>query len=470
MFSVRKSAAPNPSAYLNEGPETVGMMTAVLGNGGSLDAAIREVASDGPPLSRRMFRSVTDDADTRVESDMRTSLRERLSALPEGSSSYGMAMHMVISASDTRDTGERERMLKDASDIALQGLREAGKSYSSSLNVPCMTVFGVGIMIPMVLMSVLPMLGMSGLFGSGNIDPDTLTAVTVVIIPMFVMCVISGIRGRNPFLRRNGLHMDMLPLVPLVSSIPVFMVASRFCGSAVTAVCVSAIVTGACMLVSVVPEHVREDRRRRQDAMLQDAVFDMGNRLMSGMDFADAFLVSVSSRNICRGIADAFRNECSVCRGDMETAISNAVSPVSSSTAEIFCRIYRVSLKDIRNAGKLALSLGRQLKDQESVRKVIRSDLRSMTDTMFGTAAVFAPLVLGMSVSMLGPLSRVTEGFDTSGTSLILSVYLVELCALIAVLVSVLEGKESVRDVAGRFAFMLPISMAVFLVTTGVQL
>ncbi|WP_400237367.1 hypothetical protein [Methanomethylophilus alvi] len=40
---------------LNEGPEVVGMMTVVIGNGGSLDVAVRNVADSGPALSAEML-------------------------------------------------------------------------------------------------------------------------------------------------------------------------------------------------------------------------------------------------------------------------------------------------------------------------------------------------------------------------------------------------------------------------------
>ena len=57
-----------------------------------------------------------------------------------------------------------------------------------------------------------------------------------------------------------------------------------------------------------------------------------------------------------------------------------------------------------------------------------------MVDMMTGTALLFAPLVLGMSVAMLGPLSEIAGYQDVGDTGAVLSAYLVELCGLIAVL------------------------------------
>jgi hypothetical protein len=93
-----------------------------------------------------------------------------------------------------------------------------------------------------------------------------------------------------------------------------------------------------------------------------------------------------------------------------------------------------------------------------------------MTDMMTGTAAVFAPLVLGMSVTMLGPISRVMEGVDFGNTSVILSVYLVELCILVSVLTSFLNGKVDIRDIAYRLGLMLPVSLIVFMLSSSIGL
>ena len=77
---------------------------------------------------------------------------------------------------------------------------------------------------------------------------------------------------------------------------------------------------------------------------------------------------------------------------------------------------------------------------------------------------MFAPLVLGMSVAMLTPLTRISSEVDFSGTALILTIYLAELSVLMAALMSFLDGRTSIRDVVRRFAMMLPVAMLVFAV------
>lgn len=90
---------------------------------------------------------------------------------------------MVLSASEARSEDERDRLLAEARRVSLNGLKDAGKAFGSSLNLPFLLIFGAGIMIPMVLMSVLPMISVSGAFGTSAMNPVTVAAITLVAIP-----------------------------------------------------------------------------------------------------------------------------------------------------------------------------------------------------------------------------------------------------------------------------------------------
>ena len=89
---------------------------------------------------------------------------------------------------------------------------------------------------------------------------------------------------------------------------------------------------------------------------------------------------------------------------------------------------------------------------------------------MTGTAVLFAPLVLGMSVSMLGPLSEIAGYREVGDTGAVLSVYLVELCALIAVLTSDLGGRSGIREIVWRFSTMAPVALVVFRICCGLEI
>ena len=461
-----KKACQSPR-LLNEGPDVIGRMTSVLGRGGSLDTAVRDVAENGPELSRTIFGRIVLDADTRLTPDMSSALYSVISSLPECNTAYGTALRLAMSAERSKTQKERSEILKEASEIALNGLRESGRTFCSSLNTPCMVIFGLGIMVPMVLMSVLPMMSMSGLFKSG-IDQRTVSIVTLVLIPAAVTSVIITVSGRNP-VRPHGKAFHTSGLL-LLSAVPAALAVYTATGDAAASICLGAaaggiLTTAADRLTGKARRHVASAEKR-----LQDCIFEIGYRLMAGNGFEDALYGSTYDAKECRPYAVLFRNELDICRGDVEHAISSAFGLFSAETVRILTDIYRISLRDLTDAGRMAESLGRQLKDRESVRRNIRNELKSMTDTMYGTAAVFAPLVLGLSVSILGPMRALAGMADDGSTTLILSIYLIELCATIAVLVNGLDTRNNGSTAAGRFACMMPVAAIVFMAMLHISL
>ena len=172
---------------LNECPTVVGMMTSSLESGGSLDVAVRMVAAEGPKLSRRLFSEVVRTMDTKGSASMSKCLTDVMSDLPASAAGYRRALHMCMAASESGTDEERGRMLKDASDIALEAVKEMGDAYSATLNTPCMIVFGIGIMVPMILMSILPMLSVGGMMSVGDVDQDMISMITLVVIPASII-------------------------------------------------------------------------------------------------------------------------------------------------------------------------------------------------------------------------------------------------------------------------------------------
>ena len=460
----------NPNTLMNEGPTVIGMMSAVIEGGGSLDTAVRDVADNGPVRSSKLFKDVTTAADARLISDIKTGLTSTLASLPSALTPLRRSVHMVIAASESADTSERMRMLKDASEISLNGLKETGETYSSSLNGPCMMIFGLGIMVPMILMSILPLLSLGGMFGSSSIGSEPIILFTLVLIPCTIAGLTISIKERNPFMGTGTVDKGTESLFPLISIVPIAIAIWAFSGDVTTSIMLASIGGGA-ITFAVLHSAVSKKRRiEKQEQLLKDAVFELGNRLLSGENFETALVRSISMRKECIPIADAIERELKMCRGDVCSAIHISVDSVSVRMAEIFCDVYKCSKKDVRDAGRLAISVGRQLQDQDIVRKTIQNKLKSMTDMMTGTAALFAPLVLGMSIAMLGPISKVVEGADMGNTPLILTVYLTELCFLMAVLTAHLTGKTDVKEIAYRIGMTLPISMIVFYLCSNLGL
>jgi hypothetical protein len=469
MFAKKKEL--RTELYLKESPSVISMMSTVVSPGGSIDSAVRYVADKGPKNSAKLFRDIVSDTDSRKVSDIRDCVYDLASSMPKGLASFRRSLYIVISASETSDPAERSRMLKEATDIALGGLRETGEEYSSKLQTPCMVVFGLGIMVPMILLSIAPMLGMGDVIGMAMTIPESLLEeVILVIVPAAVAAVIVSLRGRNP-LREDSVSLKGLwKASPMLLAVPVYSMLSGYGIEGTRALALAIGVPALFTYLLIQPDVRKETVRTKVESVLKDALFDLGNRMVTGENFESALVNSLSVRKECRTMAESLSREYVICRGDLESAIDRCISPVSVMMAGFVKDIYRASCKDIRDAGRLAIAIAHQLKDQDSVRKNLDNKLRSMTDMMSGTAAVFAPLILGLSIMMMGPLAAVSGSADTTHTFAIVCIYLTELAILMSAFGSMLSGKLSAENVIHRVSMTLPVAMAILVTCASISI
>jgi hypothetical protein len=278
------------------------------------------------------------------------------------------------------------------------------------------------------------------------------------------------VRGRNPFLAHgHGLEGLGYAAIPLLS-VPLSLVCSSMGVEpsqlflfAVAPACIAAVILMAEPMM-------RERKRRRCEQSLMDSIFDVGSKMISGSNYENATLDSLSEREGCAELAGTLSKEYLLCRSDTLSAIESSIGRVSREIAMAFRNILVCSYKDSEDAGRLAVTLGRQFQNRNSTMRALELKLKSTTDMMLATAMFFAPLVLGMSVAMLEPLSAIS-GFSTvEGTSEILDAYLIELCLLISVLMSSLGTGESVRSMVWRFSVMCPVSLLVFAISSSLSI
>ena len=446
------------------------MITSSLESGGSMDTAVRNIASDGPGISRDLFGKAVSLTDTKGSGVLVDSLRDVLNGLPAQAAGYRRAVSMCISASESSDPTECSKILRDAADSALESVRMVGESYSSSLSSPIPIVFGLGIMVPMILMSLMPMLSIGGMFGADSLNSGMVMTVTTVVIPSGILAMCLWMRSRNPFREERNWRYGWECAIPLIISIPLAVI-HQILGLEPESVFLFSVAPAA--LVTLMYTYVpRREGKRLEDCVgsMMDSVMDMGNMMLSGENFERASVYSLISRDQCAHVGIALEREFDMCRGNPVKAISNAVGPISTEMSDSLRDVYICSERDVEDAGRLAVTLGRQYQNRNVTMEELEAKLKSITDMMFATASFFAPMVLGLSVAMLEPLSGMIGGPDLGGTSTALGMYLVELSALIALLTTSLGRTGGPTEVVWRFCMMCPVSLLIFAICGQVNL
>ena len=460
---------PDGKRLVNEGPTVVGLMTSVIGSGGSLDAAVRMVASDGPPESARIFSEAVRRTDTKEERSVKDALTTSMGDLPAGTAGYRQAILLCISASEAGDRGESSAVFSEASEVALDAVRLMGERYSASLTAPCMAVYSLCILAPLVIMTIIPVMGIGGLFGSMAIDEGVLTLIMLVLIPAVMVGICMWLRSANPFLER-GHGTDLRVLLPALAIVPIFIMMAALGRSVEESLTISAITAALSTMILSFADRRKEQARRRAEDGLRDCVFEMGTAMLSGGIFENASVDAMGSRPECAEAASALGREMDICRGDVESAVEKALSPISEEVSRVLCDVRRCSMTDGEEAGRLASSVGRQFQNRADVMTGLELKLKSMTDMMTGTAMIFAPMVLGLSIALLGPLSEISGFQGMEGTGLITTAYLIELCAMVSLMSASLGTDSSLGGIVWRYSMMLPVSLVVFGLCSSISL
>lgn len=470
MFEQRKAKRIEAKLYLNESPSVISMMSSVITSGGSLDSSVRKVASEGPRNTSKLFRDMVCSIDCKAECDVRGSLLELIGRFPDGLSSFRRSILMAISASDAKTQEEKVRIMSEATDVVLQGIKQTGESYISKLQFPCMAVFGIGIMVPMIVLSLAPMLNMGGMFSMPvGFDEATVRVVVLFLVPLVIMGVILSIRDKNPFMDTKGDWNDLWRLLPAIVAVPV---ASAMCsaGSGVKETIVVSVVAGSLAVFLTVNGVVRREKRRKVvEKAIRNSLFDLGNRMVTGSNFDVALVEALGMRKESSKLAVSLSREYVLCRGDIESALRRCMMPQFEEMCDVCCRIYAASRRDIRDAGRMAISIAHQIQNEDQVRNDMTNKLRSMIDMMNGTAGLFAPLILGMSLMMMSPLSDMS-GMDVTSSFVTISVYLIELAVLISLFTALLTDRFRAVNVISKLSMVLPLSMVVLFICSSIVL
>jgi len=450
-----------PERILNQAPEVIGAMGVSISQWGSLDAAVRNVCEDGDSYLHHLLRDAVWRVDTRRESDLRESLMTVIRELPEELAPLRRSLNLLIAACEV-DGDERRRMVDDANDCITAGLRELGESYCSGLNMPAMIIFSLVVMVPVISMSLLPLLSFSD-YGGPAFLGRLLPVLILVAVPAIAAVYLLHLMRSNPFREPAGMgglarYVWMLALPPVTVLLHVLGVPLH------QNLLVSLALPTALAHLFLRRGKAAEVEREKAGERLQDSLLEIGNRLLSGGTLVSAMGSSLPEEN---GVWAEVSSTLMLGRDDEQTVLRRAIAPISPSLASTYVTVSRSAERDPHAAGRLCVDMGRMLQGQASVRKNIKNQLRGMMDMMNGTAAIFAPLILGISSAMMLPLLPMGAGDGSLG--LTLGLYLAELSLISAFMTTYLMGGGGVAEAMRRFTALLPPAIIVFLLASGMS-
>jgi len=327
----------------------------------------------------------------------------------------GRTLREYMLCSSEMERARREEMLDRAFSSALDSCRHSLRESVSGLRVPVSTIFALGIVLPIVLATMLPLWGAAysdGLAqglelaagggeegGSGLAAPLYALAAPILLFP--ALCLIASTRvlfdeelapdrgaggnssrilsffallGASSFFVLFVLELEVDPFAFLALTIPASMLAARFLEAG-----------GHCGKEDSMYDHPSE-------------LNAISARLLSGEHFVRAVAVASEDRSEKRrmfwqamGPAASECGEAGGFNGEMVNLISEAAKSDSGLAAQILRQV------------------ARHLNDLGTVRSEIRFELRPIAQSVMVATVFLSPFVLGIAAGF-GSIGADSEG------------------------------------------------------------
>jgi len=361
---------------------------------------------------------------------------------------FKRSLHLVKSSTSEPDEAQRIITLNRALDIVLESTKRLMETFASKLKNPTYILYSVFILIPLALVALMPAITVVGIrFGIG-----TLVALYNIILPLLTFgyaeyillqrpatFVPQSIPDSHPELR----HIRKKKTLAMVISIclGVLIASSGYLwnlignpGNIISTATLEGILPSGLLVIlgfvfavsfylntSYMPYKKIRDEIRRMESEFSDALFVLGRRISEGRATEEAFIHAASTMQGSE-IATAFErislNLISV-RADILTAIFDdeigAFRDIYSDRIRTTMMLFVESAhKSHEDAGVAVVKLADHLKELQDVELNIKQSLYDMTSTMRSTAAIFAPLIAGVTMALSEVITKILQNISNS--------------------------------------------------------
>lgn len=483
--------------------EAIYYMTISMSLNPAIEKAVAFAAENlDPPLSDGL-RSVLWRVHTRKFDTVEASLLAFADEWGEWNEDFKRALYAIVAAQGERTKEGMRFALQRANDIILEGTKSKLQTYAAKLSGPTMVLFAMGILLPLILGSMLPMAALGGL----QLSLVEAILLMNVLFPSITFFYASRIlRNRPEALTISIAKSHKGAARSFVNILLAAMVGVLLAGLLVFLKFITNpknpqldLVFGVAMVCGLVGgfgayllflerERVKI-RKQIQDLedSFPDAVYQLGSLTGEGIPLEIALKKvadSVQKGSITKELR-RWAYSMTVKRLPPEEVLFGPDGLLNDHPSRIVRSTMRMVAgsvqKDPSTAGRTIIGISGYLRDLKQVEHDVRTALLNTVSMMQNTALFFAPLVLAISIALYKILQQSLSGISVSaktqlmnltlggGTSislsdfsLVMGIYL----ALTALTIShfssgIMSGDDPVerRHTIGQ---ILPISMAVF--------
>lgn len=464
ILSFPESAAKKQAdELLRASPEMANLMIMSLRHEPSLSKAIRFASTKDNAFSHELRRCVWT-----VVMGKHSSFEESLQEVGERWSKYcdelKASLHSMVTASCESTADGKRRALDRANQAIISGAKRRIEDYALSLSTPSMIMFGLGILLPLMVGSFLPMLSWdiwslgSGADSSAATDLSPAVVQTVfimnVLFPAIGILVALNSVTRHPLERErmnNGNAPPSRIKVAAVICASIALVA--FCVLELDgiirslAILVAAVAPGSLFLIAT--GRSSGDRHASpSNVQVEDTLFRTGARMLEGENFESALNKASQGASDAGSRTTRMLSFRSLISGEaFDRAAAWAPCSGGSNALEGFRVVREAATKDELAAGLLAMDIASYLKDLRDLESTLKSRLKPTVSMMRMTSYALGPVVLGITyaiyLSLGGVTASGTGGIGAGFFLLVLGVFLAETNAVVTYFLWGLEGGKN---------------------------
>jgi len=506
---------------LGRAPEAVHYMVMSMRLTPSLDRAIRFASENVDDPLASSLKKVLWDVSTRTHSTIEESFMAFAEEWGNWNEDFKRSMYSIRMATHEKTEEGLSRNLEKALEAILSGTRRKIEEFASSLQSPTTVLFGLGILLPMIIGAMLPLLMLanagalisnpiggatsnngysaSNPLGAAPLPYTTQIAINIalvammdVLFPLIAYVYSAQILGKRPGTLKpptapatEGYSPSFLYGTAILLGIGVSLLAipawlnwfGTIFNDLFELFPIMGIAAGASLyfyLGTIEPVRARK-ALQRLEAEFPDALYQVGSRMAEGLSLehalertSDAMAGSETSalfRRILHGMRVSGRSAEEVIFGS--DRIPGVIVLYPSHMIESSMRaLLEAVTKGSEAVGRTIVPMAQYLRELRQVDDTIRTSLKGTVSMMTGTAVAFAPLVMGMTGALYILLTTVLAAGQLPVSIpvffTVLGVYLLEIVLVINYFAVGVESGGDETALKSNLGVFLVVSTIVF--------
>jgi len=403
-----------------EAPMLVGYLTMAMKINPNLERACGFAGEQLDGKMSQELRSRMSEGHMRLHSGADQAIAEFSKRWARTCPEIGRATYLIRSSANELTTHCRVRTLDRALQVALQGARDRTSAFASSINLPTLMIYSLGVLLPLVFVVILPVLSVIDI----RIGLAHIVFLYCVALPLAVYFLSRSVLSKRPAAMKppevspsdnsaRAIAIASIAALPIPALGMIFSVPPDFGALSFLWGFVLWIYTYSYL------RFFRPFKRRgeilQMEAEFCDALVQLGNRISEGRPAEDAFLhvaksmtgsrfegllrtISANVRLGGMGLRAAIFDEA---KGALNSVGSSLISGTLKMTVDLIER-------STQAAGEAILQMAEHLRELKSIEAETRRSMEEVVTSMRSVAIFFAPLVTSVAARLQGLLSSET--------------------------------------------------------------